>query len=165
MSDVPQGEGWWLASDGRWYPPPSPQVPPPPAYPPGGVYQQFAPVRHTGAAGKPRRPWVVAVLTIVTLGVYGVYWQYASFQELNDYSGQGVGGVVGLLFALFVSIVNAFLLPAEIGNLYLAEGRPRPVSAMTGFWVFLPIVGAFVWLAKCQRRLNEFWVAHGAIPV
>ena len=21
MSDVPQGEGWWQASDGRWYPP------------------------------------------------------------------------------------------------------------------------------------------------
>lgn len=29
MSDVSQGEGWWLASDGKWYPPES--VPGPPS--------------------------------------------------------------------------------------------------------------------------------------
>jgi hypothetical protein len=36
MSDVPQGEGWWQASDGRWYPPtqaPGPLPPPPPPGP------------------------------------------------------------------------------------------------------------------------------------
>jgi hypothetical protein len=26
MSDSPQGEGWWLASDGKWYPPQSAQT-------------------------------------------------------------------------------------------------------------------------------------------
>ena len=40
MSDVSQGEGWWLASDGKWYPPesnPQPVVPPPsPDQPPAG---------------------------------------------------------------------------------------------------------------------------------
>lgn len=33
MSDVSQGPGWWLASDGKWYPPetaPQPLAPPPP---------------------------------------------------------------------------------------------------------------------------------------
>ena len=24
MSEAPQGDGWWLATDGRWYPPPEP---------------------------------------------------------------------------------------------------------------------------------------------
>ena len=43
MSDVPQGPGWWQASDGRWYSPaqrPGAVVPPPPADdgpPPGHV--------------------------------------------------------------------------------------------------------------------------------
>jgi hypothetical protein len=43
MSDTSQGEGWWLASDGRWYPPEahpnygSPPPPPPPATHVGGV--------------------------------------------------------------------------------------------------------------------------------
>ncbi len=34
MTDRPQGEGWWLASDGRWYPPETRSgepLPPPPA--------------------------------------------------------------------------------------------------------------------------------------
>lgn len=34
MSDIRQGEGWWLASDGRWYPPEQRvEVPPPPPAP------------------------------------------------------------------------------------------------------------------------------------
>ena len=33
MSDVQQGPGWWMASDGKWYPPQGEQLPPPP--PPG----------------------------------------------------------------------------------------------------------------------------------
>jgi hypothetical protein len=129
------------------------------------MVQQFRTVQPTGVLGKPRTPWVVVVLTIITLGIYGLYWQYASFQEMNDYSGQGLGGVVGLLLAIFLSIVNIFVMPAEIGNLYFREGKARPVSAVTGFWIFLPFVGWFVWVVKCQRRLNEFWVAHGANAV
>lgn len=35
MSDRPLGEDWWLASDGKWYPPQSAQQPPPPPPPPG----------------------------------------------------------------------------------------------------------------------------------
>jgi hypothetical protein len=36
MSDVPQGPGWWQASDGHWYPPEqfAAPAPPPPAPPP-----------------------------------------------------------------------------------------------------------------------------------
>jgi hypothetical protein len=67
--------------------------------------------------------------------------------------------------AFFVCIVNIFVMPAEIGNLYFREGKARPVSAVTGFWIFLPIVGWFVWVVKCQRRLNEFWIAHGASAI
>ena len=36
MSDAPMGEGWWMASDGKWYPPQPTQEPaaaPPPAPP------------------------------------------------------------------------------------------------------------------------------------
>jgi hypothetical protein len=187
MSDASQGPGWWQASDGNWYPPeqhpnyqpPAPMAsgtlpppttaPPPPtmatspgASTPADIVQQFRTVVPTGVLGKPRRPWVVAVFTVITLGIYGLYWQYASFKEMNDYSGQGIGGVLGLIFALLIGIVNLFLLPAEIANLYTREEPSRPVSATTGFWIFLPIVGWFVWVVKIQRALNRFWVAHGA---
>ncbi|MCX6509539.1 MAG: DUF4190 domain-containing protein [Actinobacteria bacterium] len=36
MSDSSQGPGWWMAADGKWYPPapPAPPVPPAPPAPP-----------------------------------------------------------------------------------------------------------------------------------
>ena len=40
MSDTPHGADWWLASDGKWYPPtarPGAPLPPPPPPPPGGI--------------------------------------------------------------------------------------------------------------------------------
>ncbi|HLN17699.1 MAG TPA: hypothetical protein VK277_13235 [Acidimicrobiales bacterium] len=47
MSDVPAGPGWWLASDGRWYPPmqgvPAPPTPPPQQAPQLPVPQAQAP--------------------------------------------------------------------------------------------------------------------------
>ena len=128
---------------------------------PGDMVQQFRPVTASGVVGKPREPWVVAVLTIITLGIYGLYWQYATFKEMKDHSGQGIGGVVGLILAILFGIINIFLLPAEIGNLYRREGQLQPVSAATGFWILLPIVGWFIWVVKCQGSLNRYWVAHG----
>ena len=40
MSDRPQGEGWWLASDGKWYPPESHPAPPAPPAPPWATAPQ-----------------------------------------------------------------------------------------------------------------------------
>jgi hypothetical protein len=111
-----------------------------------------------------RRPYPVAVilLSIITLGIYALYWQYASFKELKTYSGEGIGGGIGLLLAILLGIVNAFLLPLEVGKLYQREGSPEPVTALTGFWVLLPIIGGIIWVVKVQGRLNDYWTAHGA---
>jgi hypothetical protein len=116
-----------------------------------------------GPVGKIRNPWIVILLSIITLGIYGIYWQYASFQEMKEYSGQGIGGVVGLVLAIFLYIVNIFLLPSEVGNLFAAEGEPKPVTGPTGFWILLPIIGSFIWFLKVQGSLNKFWQARGAV--
>ncbi|HEX3668496.1 MAG TPA: DUF4234 domain-containing protein [Acidimicrobiia bacterium] len=113
--------------------------------------------------GKPRGWVVVFLLTLVTLGIYGLVWQYKTFQEMQDYSGDGIGGVVGLILAIFLGFVNWFLMPAEVGNLYAAEGQEKPVSGITGLWNLLPLVGTFIWLAKTQNALSAFWEAHGAV--
>ena len=59
MSDVSQGPGWWLASDGRWYPP----------Y--GLASQAFAsaPTVTPGNAS-PRRPRIWPAITTVAVGVF-----------------------------------------------------------------------------------------------
>jgi len=115
-----------------------------------------------GRVGHVRSPLAVILLTIITLGIYGLYWQYNVFKELKDYSGEGIGGGLALLFAFLVGIVNIFLLPVEIGGLYTRDGQEAPVSGVTGCWIFLPLVGWFIWLVKVQGRMNEFWVAHTA---
>jgi hypothetical protein len=114
--------------------------------------------------GKVRSPLAVILLSVVTLGIYGLYWQYATFKELKAHSGSGFGGGLGLLFAILLGIVNVFVLPSEVGGLYRAEGRQAPVTGLTGFWVLLPFVGGIIWLVKCQRRLNEYWMNQGSVP-
>ena len=106
--------------------------------------------------GKQRSIGTVIVLSIVTLGIYAVIWQYHSFREMKEFSGVGIGGPAGAVLAVLVGIVTAFLLPAEVGNLYGAGGQPKPVSGLTGFWVLLPLAGGFIWVAKVQGSLNRF---------
>lgn len=50
MSDTSQGTGWWLASDGKWYPPQPPA--PPPSYQDSRVQAKAA-----SAQAKALRPW------------------------------------------------------------------------------------------------------------
>ena len=89
---------------------------------------------------------------------------WKTFQEMKDYSGEGIGGVVGLILAIFIGFVNPFIMSAEVGHLYGAEGQePPPVTGVTGLWILLPIVGTFIWLAKTQNALSAFWEAHGAV--
>jgi hypothetical protein len=115
-----------------------------------------------GPVGKVRSPLVVVLLSIVTIGIYGLYWNYKTFQEMKDYSGNGIGGLLGLILGLFCGIIMVFVLPSEVAGLYTQEGQKAPISAATGLWNLLPILGGFIWLWKVQGRLNDFWSSKGA---
>lgn len=134
--------------------PPMTNSPVPP--PPSGMMP-------VGPPGKVRSPVAVIIFSIITLGIYTLYWYYAVFQELKDRTGNGVGGVVGLVLGLCISIVNVFLLPSEVGNMYAQEGLEKPVTGLTGFWVLIPIVGSIIWFVKVQNALNHRWEASGAV--
>jgi hypothetical protein len=74
LSDQSQGEGWWLASDGKWYPPESaPAVSPPPPTP-GQTGEPASAVTQDGTlpptpTSPPfwKRPWVVLIALLVLL--------------------------------------------------------------------------------------------------
>jgi len=121
-----------------------------------------APTVGRGPLGKPRSWLGVIGLTIITLGIYGLVWQYKTFKEMKDHTGNGIGGGIGLLLAIVFGIVNVFLMPAEVKNMYESEGKPSPVKGTTGLWILLPLVGGFIWLYKTQTALTDYWVSHGA---
>lgn len=126
-------------------------TPPPPAASTG-----------SGNVGELRSPLTVLLLGLITCGIYFLFWYYKSFDEMKDYSGEGLGGLVGLLLSIFCGIITMFVMPAEVGNLYERDGKEKPISAMTGFWNLLPIIGSIVWVFKVQGRLNDFWESKGA---
>jgi hypothetical protein len=112
-----------------------------------------------GATGvvKQREPLVVVLLSIVTLGIYYLYWNYQVFRELKETQQEGIGPVVGLVFAILLGIVNWFVLPSEIGNMYERHGQEKPVRGVTGFWNLIPIVGFFIWVWKVQTAMNDLY--------
>jgi len=129
---------------------------------PAGFHgQQFGPL------GKVRSTWAVIGLSLITFGIYGLYYYFATHEEMKQHSGQGVGGAIGLVLALFTfGLVTPFLLPNEVGNLYARQGRPRPVTAVTGLWVLLGsfiLIGPLVWLVKTNGALNAYWRSLGAV--
>ncbi len=112
--------------------------------------------------GEIRSPGMVILLTIFTLGIYSIYWYYKNFEDLKQYSGQGIGGGMGLLLALVFAPVNWFLLPDEVAKLYQADGVAPPVTAVTGCWIFLPLIGGIIWVIKVQDAINAYWRVRGA---
>lgn len=96
MSDSSQGQGWWQASDGKWYPPelhPSntPKLPPPGSQPPSAAAQpsssaaqpQYVPTGPVIIAKKPwwRRWWVIALgVLVLVVGIAAV----AGSNEADD---------------------------------------------------------------------------------
>ena len=118
-----------------------------------------APPAAAAPVGQHRGPWFVALIGLVTLGIYLIYWAYKSGDEIKRYSGEGLGGVLWLVIWVVIGIVMWFVAPSEVGKLYSREGQTAPVSGKTGFWLFLPLVGYFVWVIKVQGALNRFWAS------
>jgi hypothetical protein len=147
--------------------PTTPDQPPPPPPGPPPAYQAAAPAYAAppaawGPPGKPRSIGISILLAIVTLGIYALVWVYKTHDEMKRHCGQGIGGGLGFVIYFFIAPVTFFLLPNEVEKMLAQAGRPSRVSAMTGFWLFLPIAGAFVWFFKVQGQLNDYWESLGA---
>jgi hypothetical protein len=107
--------------------------------------------------GQPRGVAFVIVLSIITFGIYHFYWVYKNFDEMQRHTRQGIGGVLALVIAIVLGIVIWFVMPSEVGRMYRDDGRAGPMTGWTGLWLFLPIVGWFVWTIRIQRALNRYW--------
>jgi hypothetical protein len=115
-----------------------------------------------GRVGNTRSIGLSILWTILTLGIYALIWVFKTQEETKEYSGEGVGGWLGLVIYLVIGPVTWFLVPSEVGKLYSREGQQPPVTGITGLWLLLPLVGAFVWFFQVQGALNRFWISKGA---
>jgi hypothetical protein len=129
--------------------------PPDGAYSPPPRLEASAPTQ--GEIGQPRGVAFVIVLSIITFGIYHFYWVYKNFDEMLRHTRRGIGGVLALVIAILLGIVIWFVMPSEVGQMYRDDGRDGPMTGWTGLWMFLPIVGWFVWTIKIQRALNRYW--------
>lgn len=144
-----------VAPAGIPHPPPAaPAAPPAPyAHPsPAGVHQ----------TGRPRSTGVTMLLYVVTVGIYGLIWFYRSHADLRRHDVAALGGGYALLLA-FVPCALFFVTPHEVGQAYVRAGRRAPVSAVTGLWLLLPVVGGIVWFVQTNRALNAYWSTVGAV--
>jgi len=150
-------------------PPPASSVPPPPAAPiasaaPGPPVAPPAFPVGLGPPGQPRSTGLVILVSIVTCGIWTIVWSYQNGEELKEHNRTGLGGVAYLIITLVFSPITMFLIADEIDKMYRAAGKQSPVTAVTGLWVLLPIIGNIIWYVKVQEALNNHWQSLGAGP-
>lgn len=131
MSDTSQGPGWWLASDGRWYPPESlPNLPPPP---PPGPRHRIAP------------QGVHPLSRTVSLWTQGLMWCVAAFQVIQ-----------GLVAIQYWQAVNAWNTGRRsLDDMATAEENYNAVASLSLVVWFAGIVMLIVWLAKAHTTTTS----------
>ena len=117
-----------------------------------------------GPPGKGRSTGLVILVSIVTFGIWTLVWSYQNGEELKRHNRTGLGGVVYLILTLVLVPITMFMVADEIEKMYTAAGKQSPVSALTGLWFLLPIIGNIVWYVKVQGALNAHWESLGAGP-
>src|SRR5664280_448367 len=110
---------------------------------PAAAYQATSPARFDqlsgiGPVGRIRGTGSAVLLTIVSIGIYPLVWYFKVHSEMKAHSRSGLGG-----------------------GLYERRGQQPPVSAVTGLWVLLPLVGSIVWFVKTNGALNTYWRSLG----
>lgn len=151
MSDVSQGEGWWQASDGKWYPPeqaanpaPAPAPTPPATVQAGGVGLPAG----TSAAS----PWirlgsyfVDALLMLVTLWIGWLIWA-----SMTAGSGQTPGKRLLNLRVIDASSIR----PVGLGRMFWMRGL------LAGFVASIAItftLGILLFMPFWDRRNQNLW--------
>lgn len=123
MSDTPMGEGWWQASDGKWYPPEQAPGVRPPARPKLDVGQaiSYGWARFTENLGS------MLLIVLIYFGVSALFGLFSNFIRFGS-------GAVSILFTIGLFILGvfvAFLVEAGLIRTALtvtAGGPPDPAQ-------------------------------------
>jgi hypothetical protein len=126
VSDAPQGEGWWLASDGRWYPPQADTRPPPPPAP-----TPFASTPYTPIPGTP--PSNGMAVAALVLGIVGVVFGLIPFTAV-------IALICGVLAFTFGLVGRGRPGRTGMATAGTALGAIAVVMAIVGFFLLADTV-------------------------
>jgi hypothetical protein len=150
VSDQSQGPGWWLASDGKWYPPepPTPSLPPPPAAPASNIPaspQQGKPL--TIPAREPLE-WVSFLGAVaLVLGSF-MTWASAGIFKVAGTEGDGIFTIAFGVGAAILSWKRIWVWATVLAGLGLAVVVWKLIDiARVGDNEFLPVspgIGLYV---------------------
>lgn len=157
MSDTSQGEGWWRASDDKWYPPqeasppsppaqtiPSPQSAPPAPAPAGGV---GLPDGVTSAD-----PWIrlgsyflEGILIVVTLFIGWLIWASMT-------AGDGQTPAKRLLGLRVID--SSSIRPVGIGKMFWMRGL---VAGFVAQFAIVLTLGILLFMPFWDKRNQNLW--------
>jgi hypothetical protein len=153
MSDTAQGPGWWLASDGRWYPPELWTGPPntgPPATPASSAH---APTYGAAGTVPPGQPgFGQPGYGVPGYGANAGYGQYAPYGQGATYGRSAQRKTNRLAIAsLICACAGLFFLPAILGVVFGFVARSQ-INRSNGLQkgdglAIAGIIVGFGWLA------------------
>ena len=168
VSETPR-EGWWQASDGKWYPPESH-----PTYPRPSTSYPFPPANPAQTNGLAIASLVLS-LTLFLIGpilaiVFGARARRQIRESGGLESGDGLAvagiiiGIVGLVMSVIV--VGTFAGLIATGSFARAEAQSTAIAGAPGYWtatgpVGLPFQEGRPWGAPCQPIVIDI---YGTMP-
>jgi len=120
----PPGPGWWLASDGRYYPPeqaPGTQVPPPPSF---TAYSPYgAPVVQASTNGLAIASLVLGILWLYWIGsILALVFGYVAKGQIDRSAGRQTGRGLAIAGIVLGWIGVAMAIIAVVFAIALANG-------------------------------------------
>jgi Domain of unknown function (DUF4190) len=155
MSDSSQGPGWWLASDGRWYPPQTPPTPAPaPAsasapMPPPYVPVTGGPVPSRATNGLAVAALVLGILWLCAVGsilaiVFGLVALGQIKRSAQDGKGLAIAGLVLGIVGVLATVAIAFAVRRAANE--IVDNQPDEFDDVS--------------VVSCTRNLDGFGVAE-----
>ena len=153
MSDVQQAPDWWLASDGKWYPPQSRPAPPPPPPPPFGVAPTpWATPHH------PLAPTAVSQSAVVSSTLSGwlqaLMWATGLMAVINGVLGLATVGAFENYYDARVGSsaeARAFDDWRELNDAFDTVG-----GLMILLWIAMFVL-ILVWMKKAHAATQRLW--------
>jgi uncharacterized RDD family membrane protein YckC len=150
VSEASQGEGWWQASDGKWYPPDPPAATPTPAGHASPVAVNAAVPLPAGVASA--NPWIrlgsyllEAVLMTVTLFIGWLIWAAMI----------GGTGQTPAKKLLGLRVIRAdSIQPAGLGRMFWMRGI---LAGFIAYFATLVTVGIILFMPFWDKRNQNLW--------